>query len=46
LILEFTMSLNLVKMPMICPLDGVNVIPDIAGCVPTRQKNYKILILN
>jgi hypothetical protein len=34
LILEFTMSLNLVKMPMICPLDGVNVICIAAVSVP------------
>jgi hypothetical protein len=29
------MSLNLVKMPMICPLDGVNVTPNIAVSVPS-----------
>jgi hypothetical protein len=37
LILEFTMSLNLVKMPMVCPLDGVNVTYVIAVSVPIQR---------
>jgi hypothetical protein len=39
LILEFTMSLNLVKIPMTCPLGGMNVTHTVAESVPTAPSH-------